>query len=86
MGDFTIDFRTLATDSGWDTQALITTFHHGLSVAIKDELASCDLGGDLEPQITMPIRIDNCIFEQVKQRHLDTEPVSQFPEPTEPVS
>lgn len=33
------EFRTLATESGWDQQALRATFHHALSPELKDKLA-----------------------------------------------
>lgn len=77
VADFAIDFRTLAAESGWNTEALITAFHHSLSAAMKDELASRDLGGDLKYLITMAIRIDNRMRERVRQHHLSPGPVSR---------
>ena len=40
VADYTIDFRTLAAESGWNNEALLTSFYQGLSEDIKDELAS----------------------------------------------
>jgi hypothetical protein len=39
VADIAIEFRTLAVESGWNMQALVTAFHQGLSNSIKDELA-----------------------------------------------
>lgn len=36
--DYAIDFRTLATGSGWNNAALVDAFLHGLSPKIKDQL------------------------------------------------
>ena len=40
MADLAIQFSTLAAENGWNTEALVTAFHQGLSKAIKDELTS----------------------------------------------
>lgn len=84
MGDFAIEFRTLAAESGWTTEAVVSVFHQGLPNSIKDELASRELGKDLESLIMLEIRIDNHIRERVRQRFFDTTPVSRFPEHPKP--
>ncbi|KAK6314066.1 hypothetical protein J4Q44_G00155250 [Coregonus suidteri] len=61
VADFTIEFCTLAAESGWNTEALVTTFHQGLSNPIKDELAARELGEDLKSLKTLAIRSDNRI-------------------------
>ena len=58
MAHFAIEFRTLASERGWNTETLVTTFHHGLYNSVKDQL-----GEDLEPLITLAIRIDNRLRE-----------------------
>ena len=40
--DYAIDFRTLATASGWNPDAQYDAFLNGLSEAIKDEIATCE--------------------------------------------
>ena len=58
VADFAIDFCTLTAESGWNTESLVTAFHQGLSIPIKDELADRELG---EALITLANRIDNHI-------------------------
>ena len=38
MVDYAIQFRTLAEETGWEEEAVISTFYHGLAEEIKDEL------------------------------------------------
>ncbi|KAK1802534.1 hypothetical protein P4O66_004189 [Electrophorus voltai] len=38
MADYTIVFRTMVAESGWNPTALMAAFHHGLSEELKDEL------------------------------------------------
>lgn len=64
--DCAIEFRTLASESKWDSEALLSTFYHGLSEEIKDELASRDWGSDLKQLITLAIRFDNRICKKKK--------------------
>ena len=80
MADFAIEFCTLAAESGWNTEAMVTAFHQGLSNSIKDELASLELGVDLDSLIMLAIRIENRLREQVRQRFSDTIPVSSAPQ------
>ena len=78
------DFRTLTADSGLNTEALVTTFHQDLSNSIKDELASRELGENLESLIMLAIKIDNGIRERVRQRPFHTTPLSRFPKYSKP--
>ena len=84
MADFAIELRTLAAKCGWNTEALVTSFHQGLSNSIKYELVALELGEDLESQITLEIRVDNRIREQVRQCPFDTSPLFRFPEHPKP--
>ena len=55
--------------------------------SIEDELATRELGEDLESLIMLAIRMDNHIRERVRQRPFDTTPAFRFPDhpkPTEP--
>ena len=66
--DYTIQFRTLAEETGWEEEAMISTFYHGLAEEIKDELATRDWGYGLEVLITLAIRIDNRRLEHQRER------------------
>ncbi|KAJ8405652.1 hypothetical protein AAFF_G00316320 [Aldrovandia affinis] len=57
--DYAIEFRTLAVECAWNTEALLATFHHGLSEALKDDLATL---------IDVSIRIDNWHCERRRER------------------
>lgn len=45
---YAIQFRTIAAESGWNKEALMTCFLHGLSETLQDELAPRDPPRDLE--------------------------------------
>ena len=49
VSDYSIEFQTLVTDSGWEGQALVHSFIHGLSEPIKDELLTRELPGGPGP-------------------------------------
>lgn len=68
VADYAIEFRTLASESKWDSEALVSTFYRGLSEDVKDELASRDWGSSLEEVITLAIRIDNRVRERRRER------------------
>ena len=61
--DYAIEFRTLAEESEWNDRALVTAFHHGLSDALKDGLASIGCPRELEPLIAHAVRLDNRMRE-----------------------
>ncbi len=67
VAEFAIEFRTLASESGWDQQALRVTFHRALSPYLKDELALRDPAPDLESLIDIAIRVDNRIRERRRE-------------------
>ena len=50
-----IEFQTLATDSGWEGRALVNAFLHSLSEAVKDELLTCELPEDLDRIVALAI-------------------------------
>ena len=57
IGELSIQFQTLAMESGWNWEALVSTFSHGLSEKVKDELASHEAPDSLEDFISLAIRI-----------------------------
>ena len=58
MADYSIDFRTRASQSSWNSSALCEAFLHGLADYIKDELVSHDTPITLDGVIDLAIRID----------------------------
>ncbi|RXN12284.1 Retrotransposon-derived PEG10 [Labeo rohita] len=70
--EFAIEFRTLATESGWDEHALRAIFHHALSPKLKDELAFRDSPSDLESLIDLAIRVDHRLKERQTERQQET--------------
>lgn len=62
--DYAIRFRTLATDSGWNSAALYDVFLRGLSDPIQDLLVPLDSPATLDSLINLAIRTDNCLQER----------------------
>lgn len=58
VADYSIDFRTRASHSSWNSSALSDAFLHGLADYIKDELVSHDTPVTLDGVIDLAIRID----------------------------
>ncbi len=77
VAEFAIEFRTLASESGWDQRALRATFHRALSPDLKDELAFRDPAPDLESLIDISIRVDNRIRERRREHRGEV----RLPEP-----
>lgn len=56
VAELTMEFRTLATESGWNSEALHGTFKNYLHDSIKDELVSTDEPDDrVFPGTSVPI-------------------------------
>lgn len=72
VAEFAIEFRTLASESGWDQRALKATFHQALSSELKDELAFRDPSPDLESLIDVAIRVDHRLRERQQERRRET--------------
>lgn len=68
--DYSIEFRTIAAESDWNSSSLADAFYNGLSDAIKDELAARDPPGDLDVLIATAIRIDGRIQERRREKVL----------------
>lgn len=58
VADFSIDFRTRARRSDWNSSALCDAFLHGLADAIKDKLVSYELPSTLDDLIQLAIKVD----------------------------
>ena len=68
VASFSVDFRILAAECGWDEPALMTMFARNLSEELKDELASRDDTTSLEQLIALAIRLDNRLRERRRER------------------
>lgn len=68
VADFSVEFRTLAADAGWNDAALWGAFRKGLNEEIKDELASRDDPPSLNSLISLSIQLDNCLRERRRER------------------
>lgn len=56
--DYSIEFQTVAADSGWNDADLLDAFLRSLSEAIKDQLAPLTLPTDLESMISLATQLD----------------------------
>lgn len=72
--DYAIEFRTLATDSGWNASFLFDAFIHGLSDMIKDQLATLELPNNIDSLIALCVKIDNHFQERAKERRSGRSP------------
>lgn len=55
VAEYSIEFRTLSVESGWNSEALQAAFCNGLNDTLKDELISYPEPSDLEGFITLAI-------------------------------
>ncbi|KAK3531678.1 hypothetical protein QTP70_025910, partial [Hemibagrus guttatus] len=75
--NYSIEFRTLASSSKWDSQALTDMFYCGLSEKVMDEMAARDLPPDLNRLIEMAVRIDHRIQERNRESQQNSPTVSE---------
>lgn len=64
VADYAITFRTLAADCGWNEQALVSVFYHGLSDDLKDGLASIGCPKGFEALVAQSMQLDNRLRER----------------------
>ncbi|ROJ30503.1 Retrotransposon-like protein 1 [Anabarilius grahami] len=71
VNDYALQFRTLAASSGWNEQALITTFCQGLEPNVRLHLAAYEDSEGLERFIQLAIRVgsrmQSCLLEHQGQ-------------------
>lgn len=70
VADYSIEFRILAAETGWDEGALRSIFFRGLNEHLKDELSSRDDPDSLDALISLTIRLDNRIRERRRERQV----------------
>lgn len=68
VADYTIEFRILGEDSGWNSFSLCNAYQHGLSDHLKHQLAPLELPEGLDSLISLSVRIDKRFFEREKER------------------
>lgn len=68
VAQYAIDFRILASESGWDDIALQAAFLRGLNDRVKDELAARDETNSLEELISLATRLDNRLRERQREK------------------
>lgn len=67
MGDYSVQFRTLAKDACWNKEALKAVFIKGLNDRLKDELASRDSPAHFVALVNITIRLDNRLRERRRE-------------------
>ncbi|KAK7921945.1 hypothetical protein WMY93_008847 [Mugilogobius chulae] len=83
VADYSIQFRIVAAESGWNETALRGVFWRGLSDTMKDELSVRDEPKSLEDLISLSIRIDNRMpGGQVEADPSKIQAVSDWPVPS----
>ena len=74
--DYAIDFRNLATTSGWNPDAQYDAFLYGLSEAIKDEVATRELPSTFDDLVELAIRVDKRLKQRAGEREFRPPPRS----------
>ena len=78
VADYTLEFRTLAADSGWDDAALRSAYRRGLSDELKDLLVR-DQPNSLNELATLAHRLDDRLRERRLERAQRREGSSRNP-------
>uniref|UniRef100_A0A673VT78 DUF4939 domain-containing protein n=1 Tax=Salmo trutta TaxID=8032 RepID=A0A673VT78_SALTR len=68
VAEMACEFRTLASESTWNEEALQGAFRNALSETLKDELVSRDEPDGLDELISLAIRIDIRLRERRRER------------------
>ena len=84
--EYTLQFRTLAAESGWNEAALLTVFRQGLEPTLRLHLSGYDDSVGLERFIQLAIRVANrrehCLQDQpLLTAQSRAQPTAQFPAP-----
>ncbi len=66
--DYSLTFRTLAAQTGWESGPLKLLYRKGLSAELQSELACRDEGRTLEEFINITIRLDNLLRSRRSSR------------------
>lgn len=85
VADYSIHFRTLAMEAGWEEKALVVLYAQGLSESMKDELALRELPESLDGIVELSVRVDNRRRERSHERASTHDAPSQLPSMREPI-
>ncbi|KAJ8356437.1 hypothetical protein SKAU_G00192310 [Synaphobranchus kaupii] len=77
QADYAIDFRILATTTGWNQKAQYDAFLHGLADDVKDELITRKPPAHLNILIEMAIRIDPHLSTRGRERLMRGHPLQR---------
>lgn len=66
--EYAIEFRTLATEAGWEGDCLMATFYHGLQDNLKDALVNREWGRNVEELIALTSELDLRARERRRER------------------
>jgi len=69
IADYSVEFRIVATGSGWGDKSLRGVFLHGFSEQLKDELAVHYVADSLDMVINLAIKLDYRIRERNGPSH-----------------
>lgn len=69
--DFSIEFRTLATTSGWNGPALIARFLEGLNSEIKDEVFVREVPNSFDSLVELALRIERRFEMRRRARRME---------------
>lgn len=76
--DYSIDFRTLAAETGWNEEAQWDNFLHGLADRVQREIVGLDLPTTLDGLIELAIRVDGRLQRRDQQRRSCSFPEREF--------
>ncbi|KAI2660547.1 Transposon Tf2-9 polyprotein [Labeo rohita] len=66
--EYAIEFRTLATQSGWNDVSLTAMFYHSLNPALQTELACRREGLSFSDFVSLTVKIDNLMRQHTKPK------------------
>lgn len=69
VAEYSVEFQILATESGWDSEALKGIYCCSLSDLLRDELAVREEPDSFEELITLTIKLDNRMRERRRERN-----------------
>ncbi|MGL5581798.1 MAG: retropepsin-like aspartic protease family protein, partial [Cetobacterium sp.] len=87
--DFSIEFRTLATTSGWNEPALHARFLEGLNAEVHDEVYSREIPAGLDALIDLALRVEKRLDGRRRARRLEETLLSStrvVPSPVSPAA
>ena len=73
VAEFSVEFRTLSLEGGWNNESLQAVFCQGLNDLIKDDLISYPEPSDFEVLVSLVIRID-----RLRERRREKAPTHCF--------